>query len=235
MVVREEIWWMLEFQEVPAYFSFSDQERWVVCKKADRSRNSLESNKMFKVIYVKLFFYGSSPEPLPTAPPSGWTATRRADTSLTVTTQEVPEYSGKQMISGDLVIFFSNRSLLLRKRMMAVSLNHLLLQMESKSFRDSCIRFCSGGEGERGAGENISDVCTHPENLTNSQIKTQSVAQSDLKQEVWRNFKAERRTESVLPETLWAFCSSCLGSRLGFGFSVWVTEAKFHKAMHAEL
>jgi hypothetical protein len=30
---------------------------------------------------------------------------------------------------------------LLRKRMMEVSVNHLLLQMESKSLRLSCIRF----------------------------------------------------------------------------------------------
>lgn len=164
-----------------------------------------------------------------------------ADTALTFTMKEVPEYSGKQMISGDLVIFFSNRSLLLRKRMMEVSLNHLLLQMESKSFRDSCIRFCGeGGRGEMGTGqtghENISDVCTHPENLKNSQYKTQSVTQSDLKQEVWRNLKPERRTEVVLPETLGPFCSSCLGSHLDFCTSVWVTQViqKLHKAMHAE-
>ena len=53
-----------------------------------------------------------------------------------------PVYSGKQMASGDLVILFSKMSFLLRKRMMEVSLNHLLLQMESNSFRDSCMRFC---------------------------------------------------------------------------------------------
>lgn len=54
----------------------------------------------------------------------------------------VPVYSGKQMDSGDLLILFSKMSFLFRKRMMEVSLNHLLLQMESNSFRDSCMRFC---------------------------------------------------------------------------------------------
>ena len=38
------------------------------------------------------------------------------------------------MVSGDLRIFSSNRSFLLRKRMIEVSTNHLLLQMESNSF-----------------------------------------------------------------------------------------------------
>lgn len=45
------------------------------------------------------------------------------------------------MVSGDLRILSSNMSFLLRNRMMDVSVNHLLLQMLSKSFRDSCIRF----------------------------------------------------------------------------------------------
>ena len=50
-------------------------------------------------------------------------------------------YSGKQMVKGDLVIFSANRSFLLRKRIIDVSVNHLLLQMESKSFMLSIIRF----------------------------------------------------------------------------------------------
>ena len=61
-------------------------------------------------------------------------------------------YSGKQMVSGDFLIFSSNMSFLLRNRMMDVSVNHLLLQMLSKSFSDSCMRFCSprrGGERAR--------------------------------------------------------------------------------------
>ncbi len=53
-----------------------------------------------------------------------------------------PAYSGKQMVRGDLRIFSSKRSFLLRKRMMDVSPNHLLLHIESKSFRLSCMRFC---------------------------------------------------------------------------------------------
>lgn len=39
------------------------------------------------------------------------------------------------------MIFSLNRSFLLRKRMMEVSMKNLLLQMESKSIRDSCMRF----------------------------------------------------------------------------------------------
>lgn len=54
------------------------------------------------------------------------------------------------MVKGDFLIFSPKRSFLLRKRMMEVSMKNLLLQMESKSMRDSCMRFCSpGGEGER--------------------------------------------------------------------------------------
>jgi len=53
----------------------------------------------------------------------------------------IPEYSGKQKVRGDFLIFSSKRSFLLRKRMMDVSVNHLLLQMESNSLRLSCIRF----------------------------------------------------------------------------------------------
>lgn len=57
--------------------------------------------------------------------------------------RHVPVYSGKQMVRGDFLIFSANRSFLLRKRMMEVSMKNLLLQMESKSMRDSCMRFCS--------------------------------------------------------------------------------------------
>ena len=54
---------------------------------------------------------------------------------------DLPVYSGKQIVKGDLRIFSSNKSFLLRKRIMEVSPNHLLLQMESNNFRLSCIRF----------------------------------------------------------------------------------------------
>lgn len=54
------------------------------------------------------------------------------------------------MVKGDFLIFSPKRSFLLRKRMMEVSMKNLLLQMESKSMRDSCMRFCSRRrEGER--------------------------------------------------------------------------------------
>ena len=48
--------------------------------------------------------------------------------------QVSPEYSGKQIVRGEWWIFSSKRSFLLRKRMMEVSTNHLLLQIESNSF-----------------------------------------------------------------------------------------------------
>ena len=53
----------------------------------------------------------------------------------------LPVYSGKQIVSGDLRIFSSNKSFLFRKRMIEVSPNHLLLQIESNNLRLSCIRF----------------------------------------------------------------------------------------------
>ena len=52
---------------------------------------------------------------------------------------DLPEYSGKQMVRADFLIFSSNKSFLFRKRIMEVSTNHLLLQMESNSFMLSII------------------------------------------------------------------------------------------------
>lgn len=69
-------------------------------------------------------------------------------------TRHPPVYSGKQMVRGDFLIFSPKRSFLLRKRMMEVSMKNLLLQMESKSMRDSCMRFCSP---RRGGGESQTD------------------------------------------------------------------------------
>ena len=53
----------------------------------------------------------------------------------------LPVYSGKQTVRDDFLIFSSNRSFLFKNKMIEVSVNHLLLQMESNSFRLSCIRF----------------------------------------------------------------------------------------------
>lgn len=53
----------------------------------------------------------------------------------------LPPNSWKHIVSGDFLIFSSNKSFLLRNRIIEVSVNHLLLQMESNSFRLSCIRF----------------------------------------------------------------------------------------------
>lgn len=54
----------------------------------------------------------------------------------------IPVYSGKHIVREDLEIFCSNKSFLLRNRMIEVSVNHLLLQIESNNFIDSCMRFC---------------------------------------------------------------------------------------------
>ena len=53
----------------------------------------------------------------------------------------IPVYSGKQTFNADFLIFSSNRSFLLRNKIMEVSVNHLLLQMESNNFILSIIRF----------------------------------------------------------------------------------------------
>lgn len=63
---------------------------------------------------------------------------------VSIKLQILPVYSGKQILKADFLIFSANRSFLLRKRMMEVSMKNLLLQMESNSIRDSCMRFCSG-------------------------------------------------------------------------------------------
>lgn len=55
----------------------------------------------------------------------------------------VPVYSGKHIVRGDFLIFSSNKSFLFKNRIIDVSVNHLLLQIESNSFSDSCIRFCA--------------------------------------------------------------------------------------------
>lgn len=60
---------------------------------------------------------------------------------LNTRVMSLPVYSGKQILKGDFLIFSSNMSFLLRKRMMEVFVNHLLLQMLSNSFILSCIRF----------------------------------------------------------------------------------------------
>jgi len=53
----------------------------------------------------------------------------------------IPLYSGKQIVIGEVRIFSTNKSFLLRKRIMDVSVNHLLLQIESNNCMLSCIRF----------------------------------------------------------------------------------------------
>jgi intergrase/recombinase len=59
----------------------------------------------------------------------------------TQTRFHVPAYSWKHIVKGDFLIFSSNKSFLLRKRIIDVSVNHLLLQIESNNFKLSCIRF----------------------------------------------------------------------------------------------
>ena len=52
-----------------------------------------------------------------------------------------PEYSGKQILRVECVIFSSNKSFLLRNNITDVSTNHLLLIIESNSLRLSSILF----------------------------------------------------------------------------------------------
>lgn len=97
----------------------------------------------------------------------------------------VPVYSGKQMASGDLVILFSKMSFLFRKRMMEVSLNHLLLQMESNSFRDSCMRFCRRDISEVLTGFKtilkVSSICTVVENVKCAATSDNTCKQTKVK------------------------------------------------------
>lgn len=45
------------------------------------------------------------------------------------------------MVRGDFLIFSSNKSFLFKNNIIEVSVNHLLLQILSNNFNDSCIRF----------------------------------------------------------------------------------------------
>lgn len=53
----------------------------------------------------------------------------------------LPVYSGKHILSGENVIFSWNKSVLFRKSITDVSLNHLLLIIDSNNFKLSSIRF----------------------------------------------------------------------------------------------
>ena len=58
------------------------------------------------------------------------------------------------MVNGDFLIFSSNKSFLFKNKIIEVSVNHLLLQILSNSFNDSCIRFWwAMPESERGEKE----------------------------------------------------------------------------------
>lgn len=89
----------------------------------------------------------------------------------------LPVYSGKQMVSGDFLIFSSNMSFLLRNKMMDVSVNHLLLQMLSKSFRDSCMRFCNKAERQVRAGSARGPDSPRPPTAEQAKERPTSVAE----------------------------------------------------------
>jgi hypothetical protein len=55
----------------------------------------------------------------------------------------IPRYSGKQIVSGTLLIFSSKISFLFKNMMNGVFKNHLVLHSSLKSCRDSCILFVS--------------------------------------------------------------------------------------------
>ena len=60
---------------------------------------------------------------------------------LSYKSRTLPEYSGKHILSGENVIFSWNKSVLFRKSITDVSLNHLLLIIDSNNFKLSSIRF----------------------------------------------------------------------------------------------
>lgn len=72
----------------------------------------------------------------------GWRRTKK-------NSERLPVYSGKQIVNGLLRIFSSKRSFLFKNRIIDVSVNHLLLQIESNNLRDSCIRFCEQMNGNK--------------------------------------------------------------------------------------
>lgn len=65
-----------------------------------------------------------------------------------VRVENLPVYSGKHIVNGDLLIFSSNKSFLFKNSIIEVSTNHFELQMESKSFNDSIIRFISSSSAK---------------------------------------------------------------------------------------
>lgn len=60
---------------------------------------------------------------------------------LSYKSRTLPVYSGKHILSGENVIFSWNKSVLFRKSITEVSLNHLLLIIDSNNFKLSSIRF----------------------------------------------------------------------------------------------
>ena len=60
---------------------------------------------------------------------------------LSYKSRTLPVYSGKHILSGENVIFSWNKSVLFRKSITDVSLNHLLLIIDSNNFKLSSIRF----------------------------------------------------------------------------------------------
>lgn len=74
---------------------------------------------------------------------------------------DLPEYSGKQMVSGERTIFSSNKSFLFRNKMIEVATNHFELHIESNSFIDSIIRFISSSSA---------NTKSYPDNATQNMM-----------------------------------------------------------------
>ena len=99
-------------------------------------------------------------------------------------------------MSGDFLIFSSKRSFLLRKRIMDVSVNHLLLQIESNNLRLSCIRFYRNVKVKQWENLETTDIKWKKINVNHQTINqsitklTHAICKSDIN---YINFMDETR------------------------------------------
>ena len=110
--------------------------------------------------------------------------------------EDLPVYSGKHIVREDFLIFSSNRSFLLRKRMIDVSVNHLLLQIESNNFKLSCIRFCK----RKNNTWNMMHIC--------NRIKHR-ILFNEIASMIWNNLYDQMASSSLTQYELTVVSSSC--------------------------
>lgn len=84
-----------------------------------------------------------------------------------------PVYSGKQIVSGDLLIFSSNKSFLFKNNIIDVSTNHLELHIESNNLSDSIIRFISSSSASTRSYPVLRDLVILVKNITKKFVGNQ--------------------------------------------------------------